>query len=313
MITVFGSINLDLVFNVSKLPGPGETVLCPDYFKAAGGKGLNQAVAAARARPSKDLSINMVGRAGKDEFGDIALTALEGAGVNIKNIRRGPEPTACAAVSVDAKAENQIVVASGANTMLKDDDLPDKLLTPETVLVLQMEIPLEANCKIIQRAKQRGVRVLLNLAPAAPFPGDMISLLDLLVVNEVEAKMMANRNDLDTSSSRAAARAIAGKFSVPTIVSLGAQGAHAFSNNEEWQIDALPITPVDTVGAGDSFVGNLAVGMALNNSLAQMLHNASVAAGLACLTQGAATSMPAYMEVEERLGDLPSAQKVSHL
>ena len=313
MITVFGSINLDLVFNVGKLPGPGETVLCPDYFKAAGGKGLNQAVAAAHSQPDDGFAVNMVGRAGNDEFGDIALRALESAGVNIDNVQRGPEPTACAAVSVDKNAENQIVVASGANTLLKDDDLPDELLTPKSVLVLQMEVPLDANCRIIKRANQRGTRVLLNLAPAAPFPRDIISLLDLLVVNEVEAKMMANHNDLDSSSSRAAASAIAEEFSVQTIVSLGAQGAHAFNKNEEWQINALPITPVDTVGAGDSFVGNLAVGMALNNSLAQMLHRASVAAGLACLTQGAATSMPAYMAIEKRLGDLPSAQKIPRL
>ena len=313
MIIVFGSINVDLVFNVAKLPTMGETVLCPGYFKAAGGKGLNQAVAAARGRPNAQLPVYMVGNTGNDEFGDIALNELKTAGVKIAHVVRGPDPTACAAVAVDENGENQIIVGSGANTTLSAENLPDSLLTKDTVLVLQMEVPVESNCKVIRRAKKKGARVILNLAPAAPFPEELISSIDLLIVNEIEATMMAGHSNLDTTSSRIAAEAIAKKYSITTIVSLGADGASAFNSNTEWQIGALPITPVDTVGAGDSFVGNLAVGMALNKSLAETLYRASVAAGLACLTQGAATSMPAYMAIEERLGDLPSAQKIPRL
>ena len=311
MIIVFGSINIDLVFNVAKLPSVGETVLCPGYFKAAGGKGLNQAVAAARARPDATLPVYMVGCAGNDEFGDIALNELKETGVEIRNVLRGPDPTACAAVAVDKNGENQIIVGSGANSTLNAEALPDSLLKTNSVLVLQMEVPIDANCKVIRRAKQKGARVILNLAPAAPFPEELISCLDLLIVNEIEASMMANHNNLDTTSSRAAAKAIATKYSITTIVSLGAEGACAFNSNNEWQIGALPITPIDTVGAGDSFVGNLAVGMALNKPLPEILHRASVGAGLSCLTEGAAPSMPNSTTIEKQMGDLLPARKIS--
>ena len=311
MIIVFGSINVDLVFNVAELPSVGETVLCPSYFKAAGGKGLNQAVAAARARPDTTLPVYMVGCAGNDEFGDIALNELKETGVEISNVLRGPDPTACAAVAVDKIGENQIIVGSGANSRLTAEALPDSLLKTNTVLVLQMEVPIDANCKVIRRAKQKGARVILNLAPAAPFPEELISSLDLLIVNEIEASMMANHNNLATTSSRAAAKAIATEYSITTIVSLGAEGASAFNSNNEWQIGALPITPIDTVGAGDSFVGNLAVGMALDKPLPEILHRASVGAGLSCLTEGAAPSMPNSATVEKQLGDLLPARKIS--
>ena len=311
MIIVFGSINVDLVFNVAKLPTMGATVLCPGYFKAAGGKGLNQAVAAARGRPNAQLPVYMVGNTGNDEFGDIALNELKTAGVKIAHVVRGPDPTACAAVAVDENGENQIIVGSGANTTLSAENLPDSLLTKDTVLVLQMEVPVESNCKVIRRAKKKGARVILNLAPAAPFPEELISSLDLLIINEIEANMMANHNNLDTTSSRAAAKAIATEYSITTIVSLGAEGASAFDSNNEWQIGALPITPIDTVGAGDSFVGNLAIGMALDKQLPEMLHRASVGAGLSCLTEGAAPSMPNSATIEKQMGDLLPARKIS--
>ena len=173
-----------------------------------------------------------------------------------------------------------------------------------------MEVPTEANCRIIQRAKQRGARVILNLAPAAPFPEELISSLDLLIVNEIEARMMANHNNLDARSSKAAAKAIAETYSVTTIVSLGAQGASAVSPDGEWTIKALPITPIDTVGAGDSFVGGIAVGLALDSSLPEMLHRASVGAGLSCLSEGAAPSMPNSATIDDHLGDLLPAQKI---
>ena len=310
MIVVFGSINVDLLFGVNELPQAGETVLCADYGKAAGGKGLNQAVAAARAKPISTLPVHMVGCAGNDQFGDVALDAFATAGVDISGVTRSSSPTACAAVLVDRMGENQIVVASGANNTLAAEALPDAWLGTDTVLVLQMEVPLQSNCEVIKRAKRRGARVVLNLAPAGPFPEELIPALDLLILNELEASTVASHNGLKVTSGQAAAKAIASHYSVTTVVSLGAAGACAFASNEEWKIGVLPITPIDTVGAGDAFVGGLAVGLVLDLSLPEMLLRASVGAGLSCQSEGAAKSMPTAAKIESQLEDLLPARRL---
>ena len=310
MIVVFGSINVDLLFGVNKLPQAGETVLCADYSKAAGGKGLNQAVAAARSKPISSLPVHMVGCAGNDQFGDVALDTLANSGADISGVTRSSTPTACAAVLVDRMGENQIVVASGANNTLAAEALPDTWLGTDTVLVLQMEVPLQSNCEVIKRAKRRGARVVLNLAPAGQFPEDLIPALDLLVLNELEASTIAGHNGLQATSAQAVAKEIASHYSVATVVSLGAAGACAFSPIDAWKIGALPITPIDTVGAGDAFVGGLAVGLMLGLSLPEMILRASIGAGLSCQSEGAARSMPTAAEIEARLGDLTPARRL---
>ena len=177
MIVVFGSMNADLLFNVDALPRAGETVLCPGYRAVAGGKGLNQAVAAARANTDPAASVQMVGRVGPDGFAPLALQALKDAGVGTEAITESTLPTGCAAVIVDRAGENQITVASGANTDLPPEALPEEWLGPETVLVLQMEVPLESNWAVARRAKARGARVVLNLAPAKPVPAAFAAVL----------------------------------------------------------------------------------------------------------------------------------------
>ena len=191
MIVVFGSMNADLVFSVDTLPRPGETVLCPDYQAVAGGKGLNQAVAAARAATDPGTSVQMVGRVGPDGFAPLALQALKDAGVGTEAVTESTLPTGCAAVIVDRTGENQITVASGANTDLWPEALPEEWLGPETVLLLQMEVPLESNWAVARRAKARGARVVLNLAPVKPAPAEVLPSFDLIVLNEIEAGMLA--------------------------------------------------------------------------------------------------------------------------
>ena len=219
MIVVFGSINVDLLFGVDALPRAGETVLCPSYRAAAGGKGLNQAVAAARAAADPAASVRMVGRVGADGFAPLALAALEDAGVGTEAVTRSALPTGCAAVVVDRAGENQITVASGANTDLPPEALPEDWLGPETVLVLQMEVTLQSNWAVVARAKARGARVVLNLAPAKPVPADLLPSVDLLVLNEIEAGMLADAQGLGAGSGEAAARAIAERYRVTTVVS----------------------------------------------------------------------------------------------
>ena len=307
MIVVFGSINADLVFAVDALPRAGETVLCPGHRAVAGGKGLNQAVAAAKAATDPASSVQMVGRVGPDGFAPLALRALTDAGVGTEAITESALPTGCAAVIVNRVGENQITVASGANTDLPPEALPDHWLGPETVLVLQMEVPLESDWAVVERAKARGARVVLNLAPAKPVPAELIPSFDLVVFNEIEAEMLARARGLDAAGEDAA-RAIAARFGVTTVVSLGSAGAAAFTPDEAWRCGALAIEPVDTVGAGDAFVAGLALGLEAGTTLPAMLHRASVVGGLACLREGAAPAMPSAAEIEARLGDLPPAR-----
>ena len=307
MIVVFGSMNADLVFSVDALPRPGETVLCPGHQAVAGGKGLNQAVAAARANTDPATSVQMVGRVGPDGFAPLALQALRDAGVGTEAVTESVLPTGCAAVIVDRSGENQITVASGANTDLSPEALPEDWLGPETVLLLQMEVPLESNWDVARRAKARGARVVLNLAPAKPAPADVLPSFDLIVLNEIEAGMLARAQGLDAASGEEAGRAIAARFGVTTVVSLGSAGAVAFGPDEVWRCGALAIEPVDTVGAGDAFVAGLALGLAEEAPLPAMLHRATVMGSLACLVEGAAPAMPSAYEIEARLGDLAPA------
>ena len=308
MIVVFGSINADLVFGVGALPRAGETMLCPSYRAMAGGKGLNQAVASARAATDPAATVQMVGRVGADGFAPLALAALDDAGVGTEAVTESALPTGCAAVVVDRTGENQITVASGANTDLAPDALPEAWLGPETVLVLQMEVPLESNWTVVRRAKARGARVVLNLAPAKPAPAALLPSFDLVVVNEIEARMLAHAQGSDAASGADAASAIARRHGVTTVVSLGSAGAAAFTPDAAWRCGALAIEPVDTVGAGDAFVAALALGLAAGATLPAMLHRASVAGGLACLGVGAAPAMPQAAEIEARLADLPPAR-----
>ena len=177
----------------------------------------------------------MVGRVGPDGFATLALGALEDAGVGTEAVTRSALPTGCAAVIVDRAGENQITVASGANTDLSPDALPDAWLGPETVLVLQMEVPLESNWAAVERARARGARVVLNLAPAKPVPAALLPAFDLVVVNEIEAGMLAEALGLDAASGEEAGRAIAGRYGVTTVVSLGSAGAAAFTPDAAWR------------------------------------------------------------------------------
>lgn len=302
MIVVFGSINVDLIFRTPKLPRPGETVLSPSYRVAAGGKGLNQAMAAGRAAPNR--SVRMIGKVGPDSFAEVALADLKEAGVDVDHVSAGDALTGCAAICVDDGGENQILVASGANLEARADQVGDDLLGPETVLVLQMEVPLEENWALIARAHERGARTILNLAPAAPAPAEALRLLDVVVLNEIEAAMLAEHTGIAAKSPEAIARALAAHHELIAIVSLGADGALAAERSGAWKVGALAITAIDTVGAGDAFVGALAVAFDAHRALPEALRFASVAGGLACLTEGAAPAMPSEQDIKARLPDL---------
>jgi ribokinase len=302
MILVFGSVNADLFLNVTRLPARGETVLCPTYVFRPGGKGANQAAAAARAsRPGGET--RMIGRVGRDPYARPVLDALRAGGVDIALIEAIDGVTGTAAVMVEDSGENQIVVASGTNTRVSADQIPDALLTPETTLVLQMEVPVPEIETAIHRARRAGCRIILNLAPALSIDEAAIEACDVLVLNEGEANTLAGaQGDPETH-----AQAFSGKFGLDCIITLGGAGAVLATEDRLFRIGALEIEPVDTVGAGDTFVGALAASLDGGAAIPYALRQASVAGGLACLQEGAQSGLPTLAEIESVTPRLASA------
>lgn len=306
MLVVFGSINIDLVFRVSRLPAPGETVLGPGYATVPGGKGANQAVAAAR----DGARVAMIGRVGRDAFAKLALDSLAGAGVDVRGVADDDAPTGCAVVAVDDAGENQIMVASGANARVVADQAADAVLGAGATLLLQMEVPAGENAALIERARSRGARIVLNLAPAAAMPESALRALDILVLNRGEAAWLAKERGVDGGGERAIANALALRFGITVVVTMGANGALAAGSGAMWEVGALPVAPVDTTGAGDAFVGVLAAGLDAGRTLADALHRATVAAGLACETLGAQSSLASSDSIDRALSRLPPPRRM---
>jgi ribokinase len=249
VLLVFGSINVDLLFKLETLPRPGETVLCPGYELAAGGKGANQAAAAARA----GAAVRMVGQVGDDSFGHFARQAMAAAGVDGTGIAISRRPTGVAVIGVDQRAENQIMVASGANLDTRANQVAERELAPGVTVLCQNEVRPEATFELLERAKARGARTILNLAPAGPVQARVLEALDYLVVNEVEGRMAAG--GADGADVAAFARDLALRHDLTCVVTRGAEGALAIGPRVAQQVAALPVEPVDTTGAGDAFVG----------------------------------------------------------
>ena len=308
MITVVGSINLDLIANVERLPAPGETVPGSTFSSAPGGKGANQALAAARAGGK----VAMVGKVGRDGFADVALSELRAGGVDITRVERDEHPTGCALICVDSSGQNQIVLATGANATALERQVPDEWLTPQTVVLMQMEVWPAQNWALVARASARGARILLNAAPAGPIPGIALAALDWLIVNETEAVAVAAGLGLGRLEARSAAAAIAGAADITCIVTLGGEGALAFEPKLSWQVGAMDISPIDTTAAGDAFVGAFAAAMAAGADLPEALHRGSVAGGLSCLTRGAQTSLPQKTAIEAKLSAIAPPRQLEY-
>ncbi|MGH6897232.1 MAG: PfkB family carbohydrate kinase, partial [Geminicoccaceae bacterium] len=255
MLLVFGSINVDLLFKVAALARPGETVLCPSYELAAGGKGANQATAAARA----GATVRMIGHVGDDSFGRFARQAMATAGVDGASVATSDKATGIAVIGIDRAAENQIMVASGANLDAHAEQIADPELAPGVTLLCQNEVRPEATFALLERAKARGARTILNLAPAGEVPPRVLDALDVLVVNRIEAQMAVG--DAGHGDPAALARDLAGRHALTCVITLGAAGALAIGPQDGHRLAALPIEPVDTTGAGDAFAGVLAAAL----------------------------------------------------
>ncbi len=305
MITVFGSLNIDMVLPVETMPRAGDTVLCPEYKLHSGGKGANQAVAAARM----GAEVHMFGCVGQDSFGEICQNSLKDAGMMTDHILTSEVPTGCATICVDNSGENMITVASGANLKAQSHHITDEMLTEKTTLVLQMEVSTSENWSLIKRAAAKGACIILNLAPAREVPDEILKSLSVLVMNQIEATVLALNLGFDVISPTIAARRISAKYGITAIVTLGADGAFAASPQGTWTVQALPIKAIDTTAAGDAFVGVLAAALDQKISLDQALRRAAVASGLACMTRGAQPSLPTLKQVEEALSQVPTPRR----
>lgn len=295
MILVFGSINIDLVARVASIPRPGETVLSPRYETLFGGKGANQAIAAARA--SLPRRVTIAARVGDDSFGRSACDNLNRNGVMADLVTNSAEPTGCAFITVDERGENAITVASGANASLTESAVRGFAVDAATVAVFQMEVPFAASLDVARRVRAAGGRVIWNLAPAPPsFPaGDLSDLLgttDVFVVNEHEAIAAAALLGCKYDDFMDAGAYLSRKGCL-CVVTAGALGAFAFHpDGLSESVKAEPIQPIDTTGAGDTFVGVLANGLDEAMHFTSALQRAVRAASLACLARGAQAGMP---------------------
>lgn len=312
MIIVFGSLNMDMSVRLEKLPEPGETVLTPGYELNAGGKGANQALAALRAGADK---VALVGKVGDDHYGRNIREGLKREGVMVSGVAQSDQPTGTALTAVDSHGDNQIIVMSGANSEATHDQVPDEILTPQNLLLMQMELPVDQTMEILERANARGCKTILNLAPAVKIPKRAIGHLDYLIVNSIEARQIAEKLQLTAEKDATKiAQALAVQGQLTCIVTLGKRGSVAVTKDgHAWAVPILEIDQsqiVDITGAGDAYCGTFAAAIYKGLSVPEAMRRASVAGTLVCLKSGAQPALPYLAEIEERLSELPAAESV---
>jgi len=297
MIVVIGSINLDMITRVDRLPAPGETVRGSGFSTAAGGKGANQALAAARA----GAKVRMIGAVGKDGFAVEALSCLREEKVDLSGVAETHAATGIAAILVDDAGENVIAVAPGANDSVLPGDLAKALLKRGDVVLLQQEIPLPTLEAALDAAAAAGAASVLNTAPFRPETAGFIGKADYAIANETEFDLYSRALGLEGGDRPARMRAYAAKTGRTIVVTLGGDGVLAATPDDFLQAAALKITPVDTVGAGDTFCGYFGAALSAGLPLAAALERAAAAGSLACLKPGAQPAIPRAADVDAAL------------
>ncbi|MBI3242132.1 MAG: ribokinase [Chloroflexi bacterium] len=297
-IVVVGSLNMDLVVRAPRHPQLGETILGGNFQTFPGGKGANQAVAAARLGGA----VKMIGRVGNDSFGDSLLSTLKRDNVDTTHVRcDGNLPTGVALITVDAVGQNTIVVASGANGELTPDDVEagEAAFVGAAVLLLQLECPLTAVERAIELAKKHGARVVLNPAPAQMLNATLLESVDYLAPNQTELALLTGIDDL--ANTRRAASHLRAHGVQRVIVTLGEEGVLAVDDEGEFYLPAHQVTVVDTTAAGDAFVGALAVALMEGRSTREAVAWGNAAGGLTVTRPGAQPSLPTRAELEQFL------------
>ncbi|CAH2395679.1 ribokinase [Mesorhizobium ventifaucium] len=297
MIIVVGSINLDLIANVDRLPAPGETVRGSGFTTAPGGKGANQALAAARA----GAKVRMVGAVGKDNFATEALALLRDGKIDLSGVGETFASTGTALIMVAGDGENVIAVVPGANDSVVTGDLSKAFMKKADVVLLQQEIPLQTVEAALDAARAAGAVTVLNTAPFRAEAAAFLGKADHVVANETEFDLYGEALSLSGRDRPARMRDYAGKTGRTIVVTLGGDGVLAATPADLLMVPALNITPVDTVGAGDTFCGYFAAGLSSGLPLDQALARAAAAGSLACLKPGAQPAIPLAKEVDAAL------------
>jgi ribokinase len=294
-ILVVGSLNMDLVVCAPRFPAPGETISGEDLAIIPGGKGANQAVAAARL----GADVSMLGRVGCDVFGQSLLDNLADNGVDASRVQRDAAATGTATILVDAHGQNSIVLSPGANGKVTPDDVAD--LPDAKILILQFEIPSETVFRAAQLGREKGMRVIVNPAPARKAGPDLLKLADLLVPNESELSLLTGQPVSDDASAEAAARLLIAQGAGMVIVTRGEHGSLTVTQNDIYHVPAFQVDVIDTTAAGDAFIGGLAVALAEDKPIREALTNANACGALATTRFGAQPSLPNKEEVDEFL------------
>lgn len=300
IVLVVGSSNTDMIIRVPHIPRPGETILGGAFSMAAGGKGANQAVAAARAGGR----VMFVARVGDDLFGRQALEGFARDGIDARSVLATPgAASGIALITVDERGENSISVASGANALLSvaDVEAAGDAFAAADIVLLQLESPLETVEAAIRAAKERGIPVILNPAPARALDDGLLRGVSVLTPNEHEAAMLAGIEVESEHDMREAAARIRARGPRTVVITLGERGVYAASEGSEGLVPAFKVEPVDTTAAGDVFNGALAVALAEKRSLPDALRFAQAAAAISVTRPGAQPSAPTRAEIESFL------------
>jgi ribokinase len=296
-ICVVGSVNIDLTFRTSRLPRPGETVAGQTLHIGFGGKGANQAVTAARLGGR----VTMVGKVGRDFFGEQALANLRAEHIDTSHVGVDPERSSgVASIVVDDEARNCILVVPGANGSLSPDDVRQAgdCIRTAGALLCQLEVPVETTLEACRLARAAGVRTILNPAPAAPVPEELLQLSDLCVPNETEIEALTGQPVATLADAEAAARALLRRGPPTVIVTLGSRGVLVADAAAVEHIPAVAVEAVDSTGAGDAFIGSLAVFLGEGLPLPEALRRANAVAALSVTRLGTQTAFPMRGEAE---------------
>jgi ribokinase len=298
-ILVIGSSNTDMIAKVPRLPRRGETVLGGKFTTAAGGKGANQAVSAARAGGD----VSFIACVGNDVFGDHAIGGFVQEGINVGHVRRKRGTSGVALIFVDADGQNSIAVAPGCNSQLTPADIAHArgLFHETDALLLQLEIPLNTVASAIKQAVKSDVRVILNPAPAQPLPDGMLRQVDILTPNETEAELLTGIKVLNESGAKRAAQVLHRRGVKNVIITLGARGALVSDGTTQELMPGFRVKAVDTTAAGDVFNGVLAVALAERRSIRDAVRFANAAAAISVTRLGAQPSAPKRLEIERLL------------
>ncbi|MBN1450391.1 MAG: ribokinase [Anaerolineales bacterium] len=300
-ILVIGSLNADLVVRAPRFPAPGETISGEDLAIIPGGKGANQAVAVAR----QGASVAMVGRVGNDSFGPALIQNLQKNNVDTSHVKADPAATGTAIIVVDASGQNSIVLSPGANGKVVPADVEAVSFRDADMLLLQLEIPLETVIHAASVARQNGLRVILNPAPARPLPDFLLADVDILVPNESELQLLSSQPVTDVSSAESAARTLLEKGVKTVIVTLGSNGALLVTRENIQHVPSFKVDVVDTTAAGDAFIGGLAAALLRGKPLEDAVRYGNASGALAATKFGAQPSLPTTQDVEKLIGDSP--------